>query len=166
LVTRELSVDLPSSTRRFLVAAEGLGIEIDVREFPEGTRTAEDAARAIGTTLGQIVKSLVLAADGTPIVCLVSGTNRVDMARLASAIGAANVTRADADAAREATGYAVGGVPPFGHATKLAVYCDRDLLQYDVVWAAAGTPTTVFPADPRRLAEASGAQVVDLKEQA
>lgn len=134
--------------------------------FPEGTRTAEDAARAIGVTVGQIVKSLVFLADGTPILCLVSGVNRLDTGRLASEIGAADIARADADTVRAATGYAVGGVPPFGHPTKLSVYCDRDLTQHDVVWAAGGTPTTVFPLTPDRLVEVCAAQVIDLKEEA
>ena len=99
------------------------------------------------------MKSLVFLADAQPIVCLVSGSNRVDTARLATAIGAAKIDRADADAVREATGYAVGGVPPFGHAQPLPVYCDRDLLAFDVVWAAAGTPMSVFSADPNALVD-------------
>jgi Cys-tRNA(Pro) deacylase len=157
---------LAASAQRVADAAKELGLEIKVREFPEGTRTAEDAARAIGVTVGQIVKSLVFLADGKPIVCLVSGPNRLDTKRLASAIGAAKIDRADADSAREATGYAVGGVPPFGHTQPLPVYCDRDLLAYDVVWAAAGTPKNVFSAEPNALVAASKATVVDLKEKA
>jgi Cys-tRNA(Pro) deacylase len=157
---------LAPSAKRVADAARELGLEIEVREFPEGTRTAEDAARAIGVSVGQIVKSLVFLADGKPIVCLVSGPNRLDAARLASAIGAAKIDRADADAAREATGYAVGGVPPFGHTQTLSVYCDRDLLAYDVVWAAAGTPKNVFSAEPNALVAASRATVIDLKEEA
>jgi Cys-tRNA(Pro) deacylase len=156
---------LPASAQRVADAARELGLEIDVREFPEGTRTAEDAARAIGVEVGQIVKSLVFLADGAPVVCLVSGPNRLDIARLAEASGVAKIERADADAVRAATGYAVGGVPPFGHAAPLAIYCDRDLLAYDVVWAAAGTPRTVFSIEPRRLLEACRATVADLKEQ-
>ena len=155
---------LPTSARRVVEAAREIGLEIEVREFPEGTRTAEDAAHAIGVEVAQIVKSLVFTADGEPLVCLVSGVNRLDTARLAAATGAAKIKRADADTVREATGFAVGGVPPFGHARRLAVYCDRDLLAYDVVWAAAGTPTAVFSADPKQLTEVTGAQVVDLKE--
>jgi Cys-tRNA(Pro) deacylase len=156
---------LPASARRVADAARELGLEIEVREFPEGTRTAEDAARAIGCDVAQIVKSLVFVADGEPIVCLVSGVNRVDTARLASAIGAEAIGRADADAVRAATGYAVGGVPPFGHATAVPVYCDRDLLTHEVVWAAAGTPMAVFSVDPPRLVATTGARVVDLKEE-
>jgi len=156
---------LPAA-QRVAEAARVLGLEIEVREFPEGTRTAEDAARAIGVTVGQIVKSLVFLADGEPVVCLVSGVNRLDQAKLATAAGASRIERADADAVREATGFAVGGVPPFGHPRPLPVYCDDDLLTYDVAWAAAGTPSAVFSVDPKRLAEVTGARVVDLKEDA
>ena len=157
---------LAPSAQRVADAARELGLDIEVREFPEGTRTAEDAARSIGVSVGQIVKSLVFLADGKPIVCLVSGPNRLDTGRLAKEIGTAKIDRADADVAREATGYAVGGVPPFGHAQPLPVFCDRDLLAYDVVWAAAGTPTNVFSAEPNALVAASKAIVVDLKEEA
>jgi Cys-tRNA(Pro) deacylase len=163
VAARVTASPLPASAQRVVDAARGLGLEIEVREFPEGTRTAEDAARAIGVEVGQIVKSLVFTADGAPIVCLVSGANKLDTARLGSAIGAEKIGRADADTAREATGYAVGGVPPFGHAQRLPVYCDRDLLSYDTVWAAAGTPMSVFSVQPAKLVAACGAIVVDLK---
>lgn len=156
---------LPASARRVAEAAAELSLDIKVREFPEGTRTAADAARAIGCDVAQIVKSLVFLADGEPIVCLVSGLNRVDTSRLAAAIGAAKITRADADAVRASTGYAVGGVPPFGHTTPIPVYCDRDLMTYETVWAAAGTPSAVFSVNPARLVEATGAEIVDLKEE-
>lgn len=155
---------LSPSAQRVGDAASTLGLSIEVRDFPEGTRTAEDAARAIGVTVGQIVKSLVFLADAEPIVCLVSGANRVDTGRLASAAGAHKITRADADTVREATGFAVGGVPPFGHARSIPIYCDRDLLAFDVVWAAAGTPMSVFSAAPNALVAACAAIVVDLKE--
>jgi Cys-tRNA(Pro) deacylase len=158
---------LASAAQRVVDAAAALGLSIEVRDFPEGTRTAEDAARAVGVRVGQIVKSLVFLADGQPIICLVSGSNRVDIARLATAIGAEKIARADADTVREATGYAVGGVPPFGHASAsggLPVYCDRDLLTFDAVWAAAGTPKSVFSVDPSTLVTACNATVVDLKE--
>ena len=162
-------VHLPSSTKRFIDAAREVGVELDgeVRVFPEGTRTAEDAARAIGVTVGQIVKSLVFLADGAPVLCLVSGRQSTRYG--AAGLGdrrCSDIARADADAVRAATGYAVGGVPPFGHPTKLSVYCDRDLTQHDVVWAAGGTPTTVFPLSPERLVEVCEARVIDLKEEA
>ena len=136
--------------------------EFEVRRFPEGTRTAEDAARAIGCSLGQIVKSLVFMAAGSPVVALVSGANRLDPVRFGRLAGEP-VAKADAEATRAATGYAIGGVPPFGHAQPLAVYVDRDLLDYDVVWAAAGRPDSVFAITPQRLLEVSRGIAVDLK---
>ncbi len=155
---------LPPASQRVARAAARLGLDIHIRTFPEGTRTAEDAARAIGVTIGQIVKSLVFIADGHPVVCLVSGANRLDTGRLAALSGAA-VRRAAADEVQRATGFAIGGVPPFGHRSPIPVYCDRDLLAFDVVWAAAGTPNTVFSVEPARLVAASRATVADLKEE-
>lgn len=162
----EARLTLAPSAQRVVDAAAALGLTIEVRDFPEGTRTAEDAARAIGVTVGQIVKSLVFLADGKPVVCLVSGSNRLDTERLSKATSATRIDRADANAVRDATGYAVGGVPPFGYGEPLPVYCDRDLLEFDVVWAAAGTPKSVFSIEPGSLVSACGATVVDLKEQA
>jgi len=133
-----------------------------VRQFPAGTRTATDAARAVGCELGQIVKSLVFVAAGRPVVALVSGSNRLDERRLAEVAGEP-VIKADAETARAATGYSIGGVPPFGHATDVPVFMDRDLLGYDVVWAAAGRPDSVFEIEPARLRELSDAVVSDLK---
>jgi prolyl-tRNA editing enzyme YbaK/EbsC (Cys-tRNA(Pro) deacylase) len=135
---------------------------VKVRSFPDGTRTATDAARAVGCELGQIVKSLVFVAGGRPVVALVSGSNRLDEQRL-GAIAGTPVVKADAETARLSTGYSIGGVPPFGHATEVAVFMDRDLLGYDVVWAAAGRPDSVFEISPERLRELSAAAIVDLK---
>jgi prolyl-tRNA editing enzyme YbaK/EbsC (Cys-tRNA(Pro) deacylase) len=135
---------------------------IAVKEFPEGTRTAVDAARAVGCELGQIVKSLVFVAGGRPVVALVSGTNRLDERRL-SAVAGEPVLKADAETVRTATGYSIGGVPPFGHATEVPVFMDRDLLGYAVVWAAAGRPDSVFEIAPGLLRELSKASVADLK---
>jgi prolyl-tRNA editing enzyme YbaK/EbsC (Cys-tRNA(Pro) deacylase) len=144
-------------------AGRSRGLEVDVREFPDGTRTAEDAARAIGVTVGQIVKSLVFLVDGAAVLALVSGDNRLDESRLAAATGGASVQRADADAVRQATGFPIGGVPPFGHPVPLPTYVDEDLLRFDVVWAAAGTPRHVFPADPAALVEATGGRAARLR---
>ena len=135
---------------------------VTVRQFPEGTRTATDAARAVGCEVGQIVKSLVFVAGGRTVVALVSGANRLDERRL-GALAGEPVLKADADSARAATGYAIGGVPPFGHATEIPVYMDRDLLGFDVVWAAAGRPDSVFDIAPDRLRDLSRATVTDLK---
>ncbi len=138
------------------------GIGVAVKQFPAGTRTAVDAARAVGCEVGQIVKSLVFVAAGRPVVALVSGANRLDEGRLAAVAGSP-VTKADAETARDATGYAIGGVPPFGHATELPVFMDRDLLEHGVVWAAAGRPDSVFEISPERLRALSQAEVADLK---
>jgi prolyl-tRNA editing enzyme YbaK/EbsC (Cys-tRNA(Pro) deacylase) len=135
---------------------------IAVKAFPQGTRTAVDAARAVGCDVGQIVKSLVFVAGGEPVVALVSGANRLDERRLAAVAGEP-VAKADPETARLATGYAIGGVPPFGHATDVPVFMDRDLLGYRVVWAAAGRPDSVFEISPERLRELSDATVLDLK---
>jgi prolyl-tRNA editing enzyme YbaK/EbsC (Cys-tRNA(Pro) deacylase) len=142
------------------LAATDFGVT--VRKFPEGPRTATDAARAVGCEVGQIVKSLVFVAGGRPVVALVSGGNRLDEGRF-GAVAGTPVGKADATIAREATGYAIGGVPPFGHATDVPVFMDRDLLGYDSVWAAAGRPDSVFEIRPERLRELSNATVVDLK---
>lgn len=146
---------------RFEDAIREAGIQVETRVFPAGTRTAEDAARAVGCEVGQIVKSLVFTAGGRPVVALVAGSNRLDPERLAALAGSP-VAKAGADEVRAATGFAIGGVPPFGHATPLPVYMDRDLLAHEVVWAAAGRPDTVFPIAPRRLAELCQAEVADL----
>lgn len=143
-------------------AAMRAGLAIAIRRFPEETRTAEDAARAIGCDVGQIVKSLVFMADDEPLMALVSGADRLDPARLAVAAGATNVRRATVNEARAATGFAIGGVPPFGHARALRVLVDRRLLARDTLWAAAGLPDAVFPIGPDDLVRVSGAMPADL----
>ena len=148
--------------RRFESWLADSDIGVAVKEFPEGTRTAVDAARAVGCDVGQIVKSLVFVAAGKPVVALVSGANRLDGSRLAEVAGEP-VAKADAETVRAATGYAIGGVPPFGHATEVPVFMDRDLFGHRVVWAAAGRPDSVFEISPERLRELSGAVVADLK---
>ena len=148
--------------KRFEVWLAESGIGVAVKRFPEGTRTAVDAAKAVGCEVDQIVKSLVFVAGGRPVVALVSGANRLDETRLAAVAGEP-VTKADAEVARTATGYAIGGVPPFGHATDVPVFMDRDLLGPSVVWAAAGRPDSVFEISPGRLRELSEAVVADLK---
>lgn len=143
-------------------AASSFGVSLEVHEFPDGTRTADDAAAAIGVAVGQIVKSLVFLADGAPVVALVSGANQLSEAKLAAAAGASTTGRASAEQVREATGYPVGGVPPFGHATSMATFVDEDLLAFDVVWAAAGTPHLNFSITPPELVRLSGGVVADL----
>jgi Cys-tRNA(Pro) deacylase len=153
---------MAGSEARVAAAASAAGLDIAVRRFPEGTRTAEDAAAAVGCDVAQIVKSLVFLADGRPVVALVSGRDRLDPSRLAATLGAREIARADGDAVRAATGYAIGGVPPFGHAQPLPVLMDRSLLGHDVLWAAAGRPDAVFSLTPGDLEHASGAVVADL----
>ncbi len=149
---------------RFTAAAEALGLRPDVRRFPEGTKTAADAARAIGCDVGQIVKSLVFMADDVAVLVLAAGSNRVDEAKLAAAAGAAVVRRATPEEARGATGFAVGGTPPFGSVGRVRAFCDEELLGHDEIWAAAGTPESVFPTTPADLLRLSGAAMVDLAE--
>ncbi|MFE4636004.1 YbaK/EbsC family protein [Streptomyces sp. NPDC056773] len=148
----------------FAEALTALGLEPDVRSFPDGTRTAADAAAAIGCELSQIVKSLIFAADGVPVLVLMDGASRVDVEAVRRELGAGAVTRADAALVRETTGYAIGGVPPFGHRTRTRVLADRSLLAHEVVWAAAGTPHTVFPMDARELIRYAGATLADVRE--
>lgn len=152
---------LPDSAQRVQAAAASLGLKIEVREMAQPTRTAEEAAAACDVSVGQIVKSLVFlgAQSGKPYLLLVSGSNRVNEKGVAAHLGEA-LTRPDAAKVRDLTGYAIGGIPPFGHATPLATYIDRDLLQYDVVWAAAGTPKAVFRTDPKKLQSATGAAII------
>ena len=151
------------NVERVVVAANAAGLHIEVRQFPEGTRTALEAAAAIGVSVGQIVKSLVFGVDDEIVMALVSGANTLDESLLAAAAGGQRCVRVDADAVRAATGFPIGGVPPFGHTTQLRVFIDPDLLQFDEVWAAAGTWHDVFGIEPRKLVEASAGVIVDLK---
>jgi prolyl-tRNA editing enzyme YbaK/EbsC (Cys-tRNA(Pro) deacylase) len=149
---------------RVIDAGAARGLTITIRRFPEGTKTAQDAANAIGVAVGQIVKSLIFAVDGEVVLAYVSGSNLLDERKLARAAGGARCSRIDADAVRQVTGFPIGGVPPFGHATSLRVFIDPDLLQYDEVWAAAGTWYDVFALAPDQLVEASGGLVTDLRK--
>jgi prolyl-tRNA editing enzyme YbaK/EbsC (Cys-tRNA(Pro) deacylase) len=137
-----------------------------IRRFPDVTRTAAEAAAAIGCELSQICKSLIFAADGEPVLVLMDGASRVDVELVRKELGVQKVTRAKADVVRETTGYAIGGVPPFGHRTKTRVLADRSLLEHEVVWAAAGNPHAVFPMGPKDLVAHAGATLVDVREQA
>jgi prolyl-tRNA editing enzyme YbaK/EbsC (Cys-tRNA(Pro) deacylase) len=142
--------------------AAGQGVTIAVTRFPATTRTAQDAAREIGCTVGEIVKSLVFLADGAAVVVLCSGADRIDEAKLKSVTSALSVRRATADEAKIATGYAIGGVPPFGHDADLRVLIDDGLLAFTTVWAAAGLPDSVFPIAPAELVRLSHGTVADL----
>lgn len=163
------TVDHPA-VQRVLEAARRKGVELEVTVFDESTHTAEEAAAAVGAEIGQIVKSLVFAfgdADEAlePVICLVSGPNRVDLGRLAAVLGRSDVRRASAREANDLTGFVIGGIPPFGHGRRLRVVMDPDLGRYPIVWAAAGLPTAVFPVAPGVLRMLSDAHVAPIAEE-
>ncbi len=155
---------MSSAIDRFSEGARALGLHPEVRRFPEGTKTADAAATAIGCDVGQIVKSLIFMADGRPVLALTSGRNRVDEAKLAALTGTGEVRRATPEEARTATGFAVGGTPPFAHTQTVRAFIDGDLLGYDEVWAAAGTPDSVFPLSPADLVRVSEATTAAFTE--
>lgn len=136
-----------------------LGLDVEVREFPDGTHTAQDAADALGCDVAAIVKSLVFTLDDTPLLVLVSGANRVDVVGLGHRLGG-TLGKADARTVKDATGYSIGAVPPLAHATALRTVVDEDLLALEVVWAAAGSASSVFAIDPRRLVEVAEGDVL------
>ena len=152
------------STDRVRVAAREAGLDIAIREMPQSTRTAEEAAAACGTAVGQIVKSLVFrkADSGEAVLLLVSGVNRVDQNAAAATIGE-RLERMDASEVRELTGFAIGGVAPLGSLSPLATFMDEDLLAFETIWAAAGAPYAVFATAPQALAAATDARVVKLR---
>ncbi|MFF7313061.1 YbaK/EbsC family protein [Streptomyces sp. NPDC008137] len=167
MTTAATDADNSGAHPRFAEALRDLGLgEVvsRVRRFPEATRTAAEAAAALGCELSQICKSLIFAADGVPVLVLMDGSSRVDLDLVRKELGADKVTRAKADVVRETTGYSIGGVPPFGHRTQTRVLADRSLLEHEVVWAAAGTPYTVFPMTPRDLVAHADATLVDVRE--
>lgn len=155
----EQPLSAPDRVRAALARA---GVSTQIQEMGATTRTAQDAAAAVGTRVGQIVKSLVFVAGETPVLALVSGSNQLDIDRL-SVLTGASIRKADADVVREATGYAIGGVPPTGFPAPLRTFIDRDLMQYETVWAAAGTPRHVFAIAPSDLARITGGIVSELK---
>jgi Cys-tRNA(Pro) deacylase len=155
---------LPKQAGPVLEAARAHGLELEVREFPAGTPTAADAARAVGCDVEQIVKSLVFMADDRPVLVLTSGRNRVDPDKVGKQLGAGDVRKADANQVRAATGFAIGGTPPFGHPRQLDVLIDQDLTAFGEVWAAAGTPRHVFAISPSDLIRASGGMVCDVAQ--
>lgn len=140
-----------------------LGLERRVIELDVNAHTSQQAADALGVSVAQIAKSLVFVVDGAPVLVIASGVNRVDEGKL-GALSGGRVRRADADTVRQATGYAIGGVPPVAHASRLPVYIDRDLRQHDLIYAAGGVPECVFPLTPDELVRATGGQVADLRQ--
>ncbi|HYL41020.1 MAG TPA: YbaK/EbsC family protein [Candidatus Binatus sp.] len=162
------TLDHPA-VRRVVESGARRGVTLDIRTFPASTHTAEQAARAVGVELGQIVKSLVFVSardDGSleAILCLVSGPNRVDPAQLGAFVGRSDVRKASAREANELTGFVIGGIPPFGHDRRLRVVMDPDLGRFGTVWAAAGLPNAVFPISPASLRLLADAQVVPFVE--
>jgi prolyl-tRNA editing enzyme YbaK/EbsC (Cys-tRNA(Pro) deacylase) len=155
--------------QRVLDAALRKGVTLEVRVFEESTHTAAEAATAVGADIGQIVKSLVFVAPGdgglVPIICLVSGPNRVDLARLAAVTGEPDIRRASAREANDLTGYVIGGIPPIGHAAPVRVIMDPDLGRYPTVWAAAGLSTAVFEVPPGTLSILANATVAPIAEE-
>ena len=159
----------PASIQRVIDAAARKGVTIEVTQFAESTHTAVEAAAALGAELGQIVKSLVFVVPSEtgpePLLCLVSGPNRVDVARLAAVAGEADIRRASAKEAHDLTGFSIGGIPPIGHSRPLRAIMDPDLGRFPVVWAAAGLPTAVFPVPPGTLRILANAMVAPITEE-
>ena len=155
---------LSPTAQKIQEALQALGFDLTIIEHAESTRTAQEAAERVGVTLGQIVKSLIFKGklSGKPILVLTSGANRVNENRIKEYAGE-KIERADADFVRTVTGYAIGGVPPIAHAQKMVTYLDEDLLQYDVIWAAAGTPNAVFELTPTDLQTMTAGRVVQVK---
>jgi len=156
---------ISAAVARVAEAATGLGLDIDIKIMAESTRTAEEAADAVGTTSAQIIKSLIFKGktSGSPILLLVSGANRVDEKLVSKAVGE-KIERPDAGFVREKTGFAIGGIPPFGHSSQLKTFLDEDLLIHNEVFAAAGAPTALFGVDPAELAEALSPTVIRMKK--
>ncbi|MEO7000462.1 MAG: YbaK/EbsC family protein [Ktedonobacterales bacterium] len=156
-----------ANAERVQAALAAQGITAQVVELADSTRTAAEAAAAIGTTVAQIAKSLVFLAGDEPTLVIASGVNRVDTGKLAAHLGIERgaIKRADADTVKRLTGFPIGGVAPVAHATPLRTFLDRDLLQYDVIWAAAGTPHAVFRTTPQDVQRAAGAEIIDVREE-
>jgi prolyl-tRNA editing enzyme YbaK/EbsC (Cys-tRNA(Pro) deacylase) len=154
----------PASAPSALRVQVVLGDRFAVQEFDEGTRTAAEAAAAIGCTVAEIAKSLVFRAreSGRPVLVVASGVNRVDEKKVAALMGE-KISRADAEFVRENTGFAIGGVPPVGHATAPLTLIDEDLLTFATIWAAAGTPNAVFKLTPAELVELTGGRVAEVR---
>ncbi|WP_136602196.1 YbaK/EbsC family protein [Salinigranum halophilum] len=156
----------PRATEFTAQARERYGVDLAVEEFPEGTKTAADAADAVGCDVAQIASSLAFATDGELVVVVTSGANRVSEARLADhlGVGADEVTMADPDRIADTLGWSIGGVPPFCHATAVPVLFDETLLTHETVWAAAGTPEAVFPMAPDEIRALADARVVEVTD--
>jgi prolyl-tRNA editing enzyme YbaK/EbsC (Cys-tRNA(Pro) deacylase) len=153
------------AARRVQAALDDLGLGRQVVELPVSARTSQEAADAVGVTVGQIAKSLVFTVNGRPVLVIASGANRVDERKL-GALAGGRIRRADAETVRQATGYAIGGVPPVAHPSPMPTWIDEDLLRHELVYAAAGVPECVFPLTPEELVRITRGRVSDLKEAA
>ena len=145
-------------------AREAYGLEVEPHEFPEGTKTAADAAEAVGCTVEQIASSIAFDVDGELVVVVTSGANHVDESKLATLLDASedDVSMADADRIKKTLGWSIGGVPPFCHDTDVRTFLDETLTEFETVWAAAGTPEAVFPVEPDTIRQHADARVVDI----
>jgi prolyl-tRNA editing enzyme YbaK/EbsC (Cys-tRNA(Pro) deacylase) len=155
---------MASGPERVQAALAGFGLDTLVVRVPGSAKTAQLAAASVNCEVGAIVKSLLFVVDGQPVLVLCAGDRRVDAAKLAALRGAASAAMAPAAVVREATGYAIGGVPPLGHATALPIYMDQALLRCPLVYAAAGAPDALFPIESQTLLAVTGAEVVDVSE--
>ena len=155
---------LSSTAQRVQDLLLARGYSCQVIEHTESTRTSQEAADRAGCTLGQITKSMIFKGKTTqkPILVLTSGANRVDEERISRYAGE-SITRADPDFVRAVTGFAIGGVPPIGHAQPMETYLDEDLMKYDTIWAAAGTPNAIFELTPSQLKSMTGGTVAQVK---
>ncbi len=153
---------MASGPERVQQALDACGLDSRVVRLPNSTRTAPEAAQAVGCEVGAIAKSLLFMADGEPVLVVCAGDRRVNTVAVASILGVADVRMASADDVRSITGYAIGGVPPIGHATPVRTLMDTSLLRWPLVYAAAGAHDALFPADPNRLLEVSGATLADI----
>jgi prolyl-tRNA editing enzyme YbaK/EbsC (Cys-tRNA(Pro) deacylase) len=158
--------EIPAAAQRVLEAAERKGVKLEITFFEHSTHTAEDAARAVGAELGQIVKSLIFVSEDVdglqPCLVLASGANQVDLAMLGAVLTVPRIRRATAEEAHELTGFSIGGIPPFGHKQTIRTVMDPDLTRYDTVWAAAGTANAVFPLAPNTLRILTGAVITPI----
>lgn len=155
---------LSTSAQKVQNALIERGTDLKVIEFTESTRTSAEAAERVGVSVGQIAKSLIFKAktSGKPVLVIASGANRVDEKKIAALLGE-KITRADPDFAREATGFVIGGIPPFGHSQPITTFLDSDLFQHEIIWAAAGTPNAVFKLTPSQLQALAGGTVADVR---
>lgn len=153
-----------SGHEKWLASCSQIGYIPEVQSFPEGTATSKDAASALRCDIGQIAKSILFVCEGQPLLVVTSGKNRVDRKKKLKHLIGKKPSQASPEFVLEHTGYIVGGVPPFGHEQYILTFVDEDLMNYDLLWAAAGSPQTVFPIHPRALLDRTGGTLADIKQ--